>query len=168
MYQLHYTLDTSVYNYSKAKYALQSKNCKLLEHYNFNCRGIKFYELLTSENFESLPVIPTIKYCIRVKLETSIKPSNFLYVEKHFKVQDFILPLPAICNNIMMAEVINYTSHRFVLTLRAKTDKELFELEKELLKTRKIDLNLYPSTIEYCLIDTNETLDYIQTELFRK
>lgn len=164
MYQLHYTLDTSFYNYSRAKYELQSETCKILEHYNFNSRGIKFYEILTSENFEYMPLIQTIQHCIRVKLETSIKPDKFLYVEKHFKLQEFTVFLPDICNELMIAEVINPTSHKFVLTLRATSDKALLELETELLETRDIDLTKYPSTLEYCIIDTNEILDYIQTE----
>lgn len=165
MYQLHYTLDTSIYNLTRAKYCFTSETCKVLEHYNINNRGIKFYELLTSENFEKLPVIPTLANTVRVKLETNIKPDNFLYVEKHYKLNESILPLTKISSEVMMAEVINPTFHKYVLTLRTESDGELLELESELSSSLSLSLSQFKSTTEYCIVDTNERLDYVQTEL---
>lgn len=165
MYQLHYTLDTTIYNLTRAKYCYTSDTCKILEHYNINNRGLKFYELLTSENFEQFPVIPTLTNTVRIKLETNIKPDNFLYVEKHYKLNEFILPLTELCNEVMMAEVINPTSHKFVLTLRTKSYEDLLELESELSSSLNLVLSQFKSTTEYCIIDTNERLDYTQTEL---
>lgn len=162
MYQLHYTLDPFKWNKRNAVYSLRPKSVKLIEHYNINRRGLKFYELLTSSNHETLPLIPYIKDTIRVKLETSVEPAEFIYVEKHYKLQAISDDIyNELDTEIMLAEVIEPTTHKFVLTIRASTLDEVLQTEQE----QNIDLHLVPSTIEYCIFDTNEILDYCQLNL---
>lgn len=162
MFQLHYTLDPFKWNKRSATYNLTTNTLKLIEHYNINRRGLKFYELLTSENFTELPLIPAIKDAIRVKLETLVEPPKFIYVERHYKLTNVFTEIyNTLDTSVMLAEVIEPTTHRFVLTIRAHSLDEIQEIEDDL----DIGLHLHPSTTEYCIFDTNKQLDYCQLNM---
>lgn len=154
MYQLHYTINTHKHSIRTLPTSVTDHH-KVIEHYNISNER-KYYELLTSKNFENLPTISTLPVeTIRVKLETTIKPSNFLYVEKHYKLNYE----PDIPNNkfIMLTEVINppFLGHTHILTIRATTLEQLEELES------LVSINPTKTTTEYCIFDTNEQLDYL-------
>lgn len=154
MYQLHYTIDTNKHSRFSLPTGITS-NHSIIEHYNIKHER-KYYELLTSKNFTELPTIPQLEVdTIRVKLETTEKPINFLYVERHYKLK--YEPCFENTENIMLAEVINpqFFGHTHILTIRAKSLELLLDIESSL------EIDPIKVTTEYCLIDTNEQLDYL-------
>lgn len=153
MYQLHYTLNNLTTSYSDAVGKLNNKH-KIIQHYNI-CNEIKHYELLTSKNSETLPLIADLPLdYVRVKLETTDRPKEFIYIEKHFKM-NYIPNLPK-SKYVMLTQVINPKhSHKYIVTIRAKSEKTLKVIEDSL------DFEYIKVTTEYCIIDTNEKLDYI-------
>ena len=55
----------------------------------------------------------------------------------------------------MIAKVVNPISHKYIVTIRAKTVEHLEELANRYFEPND------KYTEEYCIIDTNEALDYI-------
>lgn len=153
MYQVHYTLNNLTTSYKKAR-ELLSDSVKLIEHYNI-VNGIKHYELLTSSNHTFLPVLSNIGFdTIRIKVETTQKPTDWLYVEKHYKLNSIPDNLP-ITQDVMLTEVIEPTTHKYIVTIRGISLEEINKIEST--------IQMIPNkvTTEYCIIDTNEKLDYI-------
>lgn len=74
------------------------------------------------------------------ELETLPKPSN---LEKLLKLKD-------------IQKVVNPTSHKYILTLRAASTEEIEVVHKSIGKHLK-DL---PFNQKFCILDTNEGLDY--------
>lgn len=152
MYQVHYTLNNLTTTYKKARDALID-SIKVIQHYNI-VKGIKHYELLTSSNHKGMPILADIGLdTIRIKVETTNKPLDWLYIEKHYKLNE----IPDIPNspNVMLTEVINPLAHKYVLTIR---DVNMLGIES-IASTLK--MNPIKVTTEYCIIDTNEKLDYL-------
>lgn len=156
MYQLHYTLDTNLTSHQQAIAALEPDGHKILQHYNIDPNGLLHYELLTSKNFNEYPLISQVpEHCIRVKVETLLPTSAYIYVEKHFKL-NYNPCLPK-RKSIMLTKVINPTTHSYIVTIRARNTAALTTLESLL------DISPIHTTTEYCLLDTFEHLDYIHT-----
>lgn len=152
MYQVHYTLNNLTTSYNKARETLP-KDIKLIEHYNL-VNGIKHYELLTSSNHKYIPVLSDIGLdTIRIKVETTTKPQDWVYIEKHYKLNE-IPDLPT-SQYVMFTEVINPIKHKYVLTIRDSTMLGIETIEAT------IKMNPIKTTTEYCIIDTNEKIDYI-------
>ena len=161
MYQVHYTFNQNLISKNTAEKLLYcNKTIKVLEHYNITSSGVKHYELLTKENVEYLIEATNIPHStIRYKVETFKKPKDFLYVERHYKFPkkpNYIL-FTSINKNLMIAKVVNPTSHKYIVTIRAKTVEHLEELAN-----RYFEPN-YKYTEEFCIVDTNEALDYLHT-----
>ena len=130
----------------------------MLEHYNITSSGVKHYELLTKENVEHIIEATSIPHStVRYKVETFKKPKDFLYVERHYKFpkKPNSILFTSINKNLMIAKIVNPISHKYIVTIRAKTVEHLEELAN-----RYFEPN-YKYTEEYCIIDTNEALDYI-------
>ena len=153
MYQVHYTLNNLTTSYKKAR-ALLSDSIKLIEHYNI-VNGIKHYELLTSSNHTFLPVLSNIGFdTIRIKVETIQRPTDWLYVEKHYKLNSIPDNLP-VTQDVMLTEVIEPTAHKYIVTIRGISLEEIDKIESKFVMTP------IKTTTEYCIIDTNEKLDYV-------
>ena len=161
LYQVHYTLDPNKVNRRLAQQLLPTDSMSLLEHYNITPSGTKHYELLTKENLDHIPSdsFPYPAIVIRYKIETTVEIPEFLYVERHYKLQ--FKPSRAIMgqlsHSIMLAEVVHPTSHQYILTLRAASITEIEIIHKSLDNYLK-DL---PFNQEFCILDTNESLDYL-------
>ena len=159
MYQVHYTLDQNQISKSIAEELIGSYSVKILEHYNITPSGVKHYELLTKENVSS---IPTREFnwpylAIRYKVETFVKPKTFLYVERHYKFdkKPHSSLFRAIDENLMIAKVVNPISHKYIVTIRARDMEKLKELANTYFEPH------HKYTEEFCIIDTNEALDYL-------
>ena len=152
MYQVHYTLNNLTTTYNKARKILP-KDVKVIEHYNL-VKGIKHYELLTSSNHKCMPILTDIGLdTIRIKVETTTRPQNWIYIEKHYKLNE--LPdLPSL-PNVMLTEVINPLAHKYILTIRDVNMLGIETIEST------IKINPLKITTEYCIVDTNEKLDYL-------
>ena len=162
LYQVHYTLDPNKVNRRLAQQLLPTDSMSLLEHYNITPSGTKHYELLTKENLDHIPSdsFPYPAIVIRYKIETTVEIPEFLYVERHYKLQ--FKPSRAIMgqlsHSIMLAEVVHPTSHHnYILTLRAASIPEI-EMILESLDSYLKDI---PFNQEFCILDTNEGLDYL-------
>ena len=159
MYQIHCTFDQNVISKNNAEKLLYyNKTVKVLEHYNITSSGVKHYELLTKENVEHIMEATRIQHStVRYKVETFKKPKDFLYVERHYKFpkKPNSILFTSINKNLMIAKVVNPVSHKYIVTIRAKTVEHLEELAN-----RYFEPN-YKYTEEYCIIDTNEALDYL-------
>lgn len=159
MYQIHCTFDQNVISKNNAEKLLYcNKTVKVLEHYNITSSGVKHYELLTKENVEHIMEATRIQHStVRYKVETFKKPKDFLYVERHYKFpkKPNSILFTSINKNLMIAKVVNPISHKYIVTIRAKTVEHLEELAN-----RYFEPN-YKYTEEYCIIDTNEALDYL-------
>lgn len=159
MYQIQYTFDQNLMSKNNAEKLLYcNKTVKVLEHYNITSSGVKHYELLTKENVEHIIEATSIPHStVRYKVETFKKPKDFLYVERHYKFpkKPNSILFTSINKNLMIAKIVNPISHKYIVTIRAKTVEHLEELAN-----RYFEPN-YKYTEEYCIIDTNEALDYI-------
>lgn len=159
MYQIHCTFDQNLISKNNAEKLLYcNKTVKVLEHYNITSSGVKHYELLTKENVEHIIEATSIPHStVRYKVETFKKPKDFLYVERHYKFpkKPNSILFTSINKNLMIAKIVNPISHKYIVTIRAKTVEHLEELAN-----RYFEPN-YKYTEEYCIIDTNEALDYI-------
>ena len=159
MYQIHYTFDQNLISKNNADKLLYcNKTVKVLEHYNITSSGVKHYELLTKENVEHIIEATSIPHStVRYKVETFKKPKDFLYVERHYKFpkKPNSILFTSINKNLMIAKIVNPISHKYIVTIRAKTVEHLEELAN-----RYFEPN-YKYTEEYCIIDTNEALDYL-------
>ena len=161
MYQVHYTLNQNQINALGAEELIGNPSIKILEHYNITPSGIKHYELLIKENISS---IPTGEFnwpysVIRYKVETFVKPKTFLYVERHYKFdkKPHSSLFRAIDKNLMMAKVVNPVSHKYIVTIRARDMAKLEELANTYFEP------YHKYTEEFCIIDTNEDLDYLHS-----
>ena len=159
MYQVHYTFNQNLISKNVAEKLLYcNKNVKVLEHYNITYSGVKHYELLTKENVESIAEATSIPHStIRYKVETFKKPKDFLYVERHYKFHkkpNSIL-FTSINKNFMIAKVVNPVSHEYIVTIRARDMERLKELSNMYFEPH------HKYTEEFCIIDTNEALDYL-------
>ena len=159
MYQIHYTFDQNLISKNNVEKLLYcNKTVKVLEHYNITSSGVKHYELLTKENVKSIAEATSIPHStIRYKVETFKKPKDFLYVERHYKFpkKPNSILFTSIDKNLMMAKVVNPVSHKYIATIRAKTVERLEELANRYFEPND------KYTEEYCIIDTNEALDYL-------
>ena len=156
MHQLHYTLDSNLVSHQQAITALGADNYKILQHYNIDSNGLLHYELLTSENSVDYPLISQVpKHCIRIKVETFLPTTDYIYIEKHFKLN--YMPYLPKHKSIMLTQVIQPTTHSHIVTIRAKTTAALAALESLL------DIKPIATTTEYCLLDTAEHLDYVHS-----
>ena len=162
LYQVHYTLDPNKVNRRLAQQLLPTDSMSLLEHYNITPSGTKHYELLTKENLDHIPSdsFPYPAIVIRSKIETTIEIPEFLYVERHYKLKSKPSKsiMKQLSHSIMLAEVVHPTSHHnYILTLRATSTEEIEIIHKSLDNYLK-DL---PFNQEFCILDTNEGLDYL-------
>ena len=159
MYQVHYTFNQNLISKNVAEKLLYcNKNVKVLEHYNITSSGVKHYELLTKENVESIAEATSIPHStIRYKVETFKKPKDFLYVERHYKFpkKPNSILFTSIDKNLMMAKVVNPVSHEYIVTIRARDMERLKELSNMYFEPH------HKYTEEFCIIDTNEALDYL-------
>jgi hypothetical protein len=156
MYQIHYTLDNNLLSYETACNIFKSED-KILQHYNITPSGVKHYELLTSCNTSEHNLVHLAnQFVIRTKVETTDKPNKYLYVERHYKTNTLFTNLHS---SIMLAEVINPTTHKYVLTLRARTLDDLSKLYQHL--PSEIYDGKYSQ--EFCIYDNYEDLDYLHT-----
>lgn len=159
MYQIHCTFDQNVISKNNAEKLLYcNKTVKVLEHYNITSSGVKHYELLTKENVEHIMEATRIQHStVRYKVETFKKPKDFLYVERHYKFpkKPNSILFTSINKNLMIAKVVNPISHKYIVTIRAKTVEHLEELANRYFEPND------KYTEEYCIIDTNEALDYL-------
>ena len=152
MYQVHYTLNNLTTTYKEARDALVD-SVKVLQHYNI-VNGIKHYELLTSSNHKCIPPLADIGLdTIRIKVETTTRPLDWLYIEKHYKLNE-IPDLPS-SPKVMLTEVINPVAHKYVVTIRNINMLGIDTIAST------IKMNPLKITTEYCIIDTNEKLDYL-------
>ena len=160
-YQVHHTIDVNKLS-AKDTPAYLGKNGigfeKIIQHYNVVPRkNIKLYEVITKQNTNTLDysILKTLPNIIRTKVETFIEPENYLYVERHYKLKELTDTLLK-DTGLMLAEVVNPTDHKFIVTVRANSVRTLDLVHNDLEDLRKLNY-----TQEYCIIDTNEALDYI-------
>ena len=162
-YQIHHTIDVNKLSAEDTPRYLERNGIqfeKIIQHYNLVPRKpIKLYEIITKQNVDILDysILKSVPNIIRTKVETFIEPENYLYVERHYKLNE--IPDELIktkYKSIMLAEVINPTTHKYIVTVRAGFNNGL----EYFVKHCKCLTNLN-YTQEYCIIDTNEALDYI-------
>ena len=162
-YQVHHTIDVNKLSAEDTPAYLEKNGIefeKIIQHYNVVPRkNIKLYEIITKQNTNTLDysILKSLPNIIRTKVETFIEPENYLYVERHYKLNE--IPDELINTkhqNIMLAEVINPTTHKYIVTVRTGSNNGL----EYFLNHYKCLANLN-YTQEYCIIDTNEALDYL-------
>ena len=160
-YQVHHTIDVNKLS-AKDTPAYLGKNGigfeKIIQHYNVVPRkNIKLYEIITKQNANTLDysMLKSLPNIIRTKVETFIEPENYLYVERHYKLKELTEALLK-DTGLMLAEVVNPTDHKFIVTVRANSVRTLDLVHNDLEDLRKLK-----HTQEYCIIDTNEALGYI-------
>lgn len=160
-YQVHHTIDVNKLS-AEATPAYLGKNGiefeKIIQHYNVVPRkNIKLYEIITKQNTNTLDysILKSLPNIIRTKVETFIEPENYLYVERHYKLKELTGTLLK-DTRLMLAEVVNPTDHKFIVTVRANSVRTL-----DLAHNALEDLRNLKYTQEYCIIDTNEALDYL-------
>ena len=101
-------------------------------------------------NIKDIPFIfEKVKNFITTNLE---ELSEFFRAKKENKVTEALLK----DTGLMLAEVVNPTDHKFIVTVRANSVRML-----DLVHNALEDLRKLKYTQEYCIIDTNEALDYI-------
>ena len=160
-YQVHHTIDAnriSAFNAVRYLEANRVEFEKIIQHYNLvHSKNIKLYEIITKQNTNVLDysILKSAPNIIRTKVETFVAPEKFLYVERHYKLKELTEELLK-DTSLMLAEVINPTDHKFIVTTRAKSVRVLDLIHNDLEDLRKLNY-----TQEYCIIDTNEALDYI-------
>ena len=160
-YQVHHTIDVNKLSAKDTPAYLEENGIgfeKVIQHYNVVPRkNIKLYEIITKQNANTLDysMLKSLPNIIRTKVETFIEPENYLYVERHYKLKELTDTLLK-DTRLMLAEVVNPTDHKFIATVRANSVRMLDLVHNDLEDLRKLNY-----TQEYCIIDTNEALDYI-------